>query len=296
MEDQSTDSVNSNLNEKELKALISLLEDDDNQILEHVQNKILSIGKPIIPLLEDSWTSSFNPKLQGRIEDILHTLQFGLLKEKLQNWYQNEQDDLLKGLWILATYQYPDLSFETIQVKIEQLYFETWVTFQNVQHPIDQIRRLNSIFFEKLAFKANVNNFHSINNSMINQVLESKKGNPISLAVVYMLIAQKLKLPVFGVNLPNLFVLTYKSEELTFYINVFNRGVIFSKQDIDNYLKQLKLPQDEVFYSPCDNLAILRRMIHNMMQSFEHAAQGEKIPELIELLAILGEIITDRED
>ncbi|WP_375558832.1 transglutaminase-like domain-containing protein [Bernardetia sp. OM2101] len=295
MEEQNTGSVNNNLNEKELKALISLLEDDDTQVLAHVENKILSIGQSIIPFLEDSWTSSFNPKLQSRIEDILHTLQFGLLKKKLQNWYQNEQDDLLKGLWILATYQYPDLNFEELQTKVEQLYFETWVAFQNVQHPIDQIRRLNSIFFEKLAFKANVNNFHSVNNSMINQVLESKKGNPISLAVVYMLIAQKLKLPVFGVNLPNLFVLTYKSEELTFYINVFNRGVIFAKQDIDNYLKQLKLPQNEVFYSPCDNLAILRRMLHNLMQSFEHAAQGEKIPELIELLAILGEIVSNRE-
>ncbi|WP_291721069.1 transglutaminase-like domain-containing protein [Bernardetia sp.] len=281
------------LSENELKALISLLEDDDTEILNHIRNKILSIGKPIIPLLEDTWTSSLNLKLQSRIEDILHTLQFGLLKEKLQNWYENEQDDLLKGLWILATYQYPDLEYEELKVKIEQLYFETWVSFQNVQHPIDQIRRLNSIFFEKLSFKANVNNFHSVNNSMINQVLESKKGNPISLSVVYMLIAQKLKLPVFGVNLPNLFVLTYKSEELTFYINVFNRGVIFAKQDIDNYLKQLKLPQNETFYSPCDNLAILRRTIHNLIQSFEHAAQGEKIPELIELLSILGENIND---
>ncbi|WP_338759964.1 transglutaminase-like domain-containing protein [Bernardetia sp. ABR2-2B] len=287
--------IGNNLDEKELKALISLLEDDDIQILEHVENKILSIGQSIIPLLEDSWTSSFNSKLQGRIENILHTLQFGILKEKLRKWYQQEQDDLLKGLWILATYQYPDLSFEELQVKIEQLYFETWVAFQNVEHPIDQVRRLNSIFFEKLSFKANVNNFHSVNNSMINQVLESKKGNPLSLATVYMLIAQKLKLPIFGVNLPNLFVLIYKSEELDFYINVFNRGVIFSKQDIDNYLKQLKLPQNEVFYAPCDNLAILRRMIHNLMQSFEHAAQGEKIPELIELLAILGEIVSNRE-
>ena len=294
MEEENTDLKNRSLNNKELKALISLLEDDDAQVLEHVENKILSIGKPIISLLEDCWTGSFNSKLQSRIEDILHTLQFEILKEKLQNWYESEQEDLLKGLWILATYQYPDLEYSELQVKIEQFYFETWVAFQNVQHPIDQIRRLNSIFFEKLGFKANVNNFHSVNNSMINQVLESKKGNPISLAVVYMLIAQKLKLPVFGVNLPNLFVLTHKSEELTFYINIFNRGVIFSKQDIDNYLKQLKLPQNEVFYSPCDNLAILRRTLHNLMQSFEYAAQGEKIPELIELLAILGERISDR--
>ncbi len=291
MEKQNTDSVNKELNKEELKALISLLEDDDIEILKHIENKILSIGKPIISLLEDTWTSSLDPKLQNRIEDVLHRLQFGLLKEKLQHWYQNEQDDLLKGLWILATYQYPDLDIDELQIKIEQFYFETWVAFQNVKHPIDQIRRLNSIFFEKLFFKANINNFHSVNNSMINQVLESKKGNPISLAVVYMLIAQKLKLPVFGVNLPNLFVLIYKSEQLTFYINVFNRGVIFSKQDIDNYLKKLKLSQKDVFYSPCDNLTILRRMINNLIQSFEHAAQGEKIPEMIDLLTILGKQI-----
>lgn len=284
------------LSESELKALISLLDDDDTEVLSHIENKILSIGKPIIPLLEDTWTSSLNLKLQSRIEDILHTLQFGILKEKLKNWYENEQDNLLKGLWILATYQYPDLEFKGLQSKIEQLYFETWVAFQNVEHPIDQIRRLNSIFFEKLSFKANVNNFHSVNNSMINQVLESKKGNPISLSVVYMMIAQKLKLPVFGVNLPNLFVLMYESKELTFYINIFNRGVIFAKQDIDNYLKQLKLPQESAFYNACDNLAILRRTLHNLMNSFEHAAQGEKIPELIELLGILGENIKDIEE
>ena len=123
MEEHNKESENTNFNEKEMKALISLLEDDDIQILEHVENKILSIGRPIIPLLEDSWTSSFDQKLQGRIEDILHTLQFEILKEKLQNWYQNEQDDLLKGLWILATYQYPDLEYNELKIKIEQLYF-----------------------------------------------------------------------------------------------------------------------------------------------------------------------------
>ena len=65
---------------------------------------------------------------------------------------------------------------------------------------------------------------------MINAVLESKKGNPISMCVVYMLIAQKLKLPVYGVNLPSLFVLTYKKGDEQFYINAFNKGLNFFKK------------------------------------------------------------------
>ena len=53
----------------------------------------------------------------------------------------------------------------------------------------------------------------------LNVVLETKKGNPISLCVIYLLIARKLKLPVFGVNLPNMFMLLFRNEQQEFYIN-----------------------------------------------------------------------------
>ncbi len=143
---------NENLTKKELKALISLLEDNDSQILEHVESKILSIGKPIIPLLEDTWTGSFDAKLQRRIEDILHVLQFGLLKEKLQNWYENQQDDLLKGLWILSTYQYPDLEYSELQVKIEQLYFENVGCFSECSAPYQSNTKIEQYFLRKTRF------------------------------------------------------------------------------------------------------------------------------------------------
>jgi regulator of sirC expression with transglutaminase-like and TPR domain len=103
-------------------------------------------------------------------------------------------------------------------------------------HPYDQVKIVNIVIFQKLKFSANTKNFHSPSNSMINVVLDSKKGNPITLCAIYMLVAQKLKLPMYGVNLPNLFILTYKTEESQFYINAFNKGLIFSKADIDNYL------------------------------------------------------------
>ena len=94
---------------KEFKALISLLDDDDEQIVTHVQEKILSLGTQVIPFLEQEWESNFNSQVQRRIEDLIHTLQYELLKERLKEWYQSEEQDLLTGMWLVATYQYPDI-------------------------------------------------------------------------------------------------------------------------------------------------------------------------------------------
>jgi regulator of sirC expression with transglutaminase-like and TPR domain len=124
---------------------------------------------------------------------------------------------------------------------------------------------------------------------MINSVLDSKKGNPISLCVIYLLVAQKLKLPVYGVNLPSLFILTYKSLDVQFYINAFNRGLIFSKHDIDNYISQLKLQPNDIFYQPCSNLDITRRMFRNLIVSFEKLRDYDKSEEIKELLALISE-------
>jgi regulator of sirC expression with transglutaminase-like and TPR domain len=276
------------MNDRELKALVALLDDEDYEILNHVEEKLISYGDPIIPFLEQEWEKNFNPNVQRRIEDLIHTLQFDSLKERLSKWYSSDEQDLLEGMWIIATYQYPDLSLTSIQNEIEQIYYDTWLEFKTDIHPYDQVRILNSVLFSKLKFRANTKNFHSPANSMINRVLETKKGNPISLCVVYMLVAQRLKLPVYGVNLPSLFILTYKQEDIQFYINAFSRGLIFAKQDIDNYIKQLKLSPDDMFYQPCQNIDIIRRVLRNLTVSFEKLDEFEKADEVKQLLEIVS--------
>lgn len=272
------------MQESELKALVSLLDDEDKQISSHVEEKILSLGKQAIPFLEQEWESNLNPHVQGRIEELIHTLQYELLKERLKEWYLSPDQDLLTGMWILATYQYPDLELEKLRQELEQIYYDTWLEFRPDLYPYDQVKVINSVLFNKLKFGANTKNFHSPGNSMINIVLESRKGNPITLCVIYMLVAQKLKLPVSGVNLPNLFILTYKDDKHQFYINAFNRGLIFSKQDIENYINELHLVPQASFYEPCNSLEIVRRALRNLVMSFEKIGEHAKAEEVKLLL------------
>jgi regulator of sirC expression with transglutaminase-like and TPR domain len=275
------------LNEKELHALVSLLDDTDKEVKEHVKDKIISLGNQVIPFLEKKWENSFNPDLQKEIEDLVHELQFSLLKDRLKDWRSSEDRDLLTGLWIINTFQYPDLEFEQLNATMHQIYFEVWTSFKNELPAYDKIRIINNVLFNDLKFSANTKNFHSPSNSMLSNVLDSKKGNPISLCSVYILVANKLGLPIYGVNLPNLFVLTYATESLTFYINAFNKGLIFTKQDIMNYLDHLKLEPKNEYFEPCGNLEIIRRTLRNLNYAFEKIGELEKAGEIQELLSIV---------
>lgn len=280
------------LSENELKALVSLLGDSDPEVVSHVEERIASLGDEVIPLLEKQWEESFDPGSQKRIEDIIHQLQFERLREKLIVWKSGGGEDLLEGLWLLATYQYPDLDIHSLRDQVQQLYYEAWLEFKPEAKPREHIDSLNSVFFNKFKFAPNTGNFHSIGNSMINVVLENRKGNPISLCCLYLLVAQKMRLPVYGVNLPNLFILIYEDEKEPLYINVFNKGLIFRRREIDRFLDDLKIEKSDIFYDACSHVTIIRRMLRNMMRSFELSEEVEKQDEIRDLL----QAITDDED
>jgi regulator of sirC expression with transglutaminase-like and TPR domain len=277
------------VSEKELKALVSLLDDQDDQIVTQVVDKIRSLGKDAIPYLEHEWENNFNPLVQRRIEELIHDLQYELLKFRIEEWFVSKDQDLLTGLWLIATYQYPDLEIEKLKQELEQIYYEAWLEFKPDLYPFDQVKVLNGVLFNKLKFGANTKNFHSPGNSMINIVLETHKGNPITLCVIYMLVAQKLKMPVSGVNLPNLFIVTYKDDKNQFYINAFNKGLIFSKQDIENYIHELRLTPQDSFFQPCSNLEIVRRVFRNLIMSFDKMGEHEKAEEVKELLLLIAD-------
>ncbi len=265
----------------ELKALVSLLDDDDTEVSFLVEKQIKDLGFDVIPQLESAWEEqALNPNIQRRLEELIHEMQFGSFQNGLLAWFSGTGDDLLEGMWLLSRYLYPDLEFQKLKNEINQIYFSAWLQMREEIHPEDAIRILNNVIFEEFKFSGNTKNFHSPANSMLNQVLESKKGNPISLSVIYILVAQKLNLPVFGVNLPSLFIVTYESPQLQFYINPFNKGLSFGKKDIDQFLKQMNLEPKPIFYQACNNKDILKRSLLNLIVSFQKNGENEKVKEL----------------
>ena len=111
------------MTEAAIKAMIHLLDDSDQEVVSMVEQQIRTLGPSIIPVLESEWeTESLNPRLQTKIENLIHDFQWQSVKTRLQLWKEAGGMDLLEGMWILATYRYPDYSFEQLKVEMDQLY------------------------------------------------------------------------------------------------------------------------------------------------------------------------------
>ncbi len=279
---------------KEVIALITLLDDPDEVIYDQVKDRFVVLGPPAIPHLETAWENSFDAIMQKRIENIIHTIQFETLQKALKAWAKSDQDDLLKGILILARYQYPDLDENKIRKQLATIKQDVWLELHEDLTALEKVKIINHILFEVHQFSGNITNYHAPQNSFLNNVLESKKGNPLMLSVVYLLICNELKIPVYGINLPQHFVLAYLNEDanlmdvnnktlsnnILFYINPFSKGLLFNQKDIDQFLKQLNLDLEPKYYLPCSNIDIIKRCINNLIFSYEKLGYVEKVEEL----------------
>ncbi len=285
------------MNTNELHALISLLDDPDEGIFEQINSQILSQGSAIISELEKSWEDSKSALQQQRIENLIQKIQFSETQRNLVNWISTQGQNLLEGALIIARYQFPELNEKKIISFLEQLKQDIWLELNPNLTAIEQTHVINHILFEVHQFSGNNINFHHPHNSFINMVLESKRGNPLSLSVVYILLAQKLNLPIYGVNLPQHFVLAYmggettygiydldKNKDVLFYINPFSKGTIFNRHEVDAYLMQLKITPQDAYLYPCSNIEIIKRMVNNLVFAFEKNESTRKTEDMKLLL------------
>ncbi len=285
------------MNEKDITALISLLDDPDEEIFSHIREKLLSYGSPVIPFLEREWEKSFESVIQTRIENIIHHIQFNDTFENLKKWVENGGKDLLSGIILIARYQYPDLDQAAILKQIERIKQDAWLELNPNLTALEKVRVLNHIIFEVHGFSGNTTNFHAPQNSYINNVLESKRGNPLSLSILYSIIAQSLDIPIYGVNLPEHFILAYatektdlpvpissKDEKVMFYINPFSKGTVFGKHEVDSFLRQLKVKAVPAFYDPCSNIDMIRRLVNNLSYAYEKLGYPDKVKDIRRLL------------
>jgi regulator of sirC expression with transglutaminase-like and TPR domain len=298
------------LNTNEILSLIALLDDDDDEIIRHVEDKLLSLGVDVIPVLEHEWGSINNLTHQQKIENIIHKIQFDRVLTELRQWRDSEEQDLLDGVYIVSKYRYPDLDKQVIVNEIDRIRLDIWLELHYELSSFEKVRIINHILYQIHGFKGNTDQYHDPQNSFINVVLESKRGNPIMLAVVYMLIAQRLNIPIYGVNLPQHFVLAYKEEskfttekdpfnfkprldyregKVLFYINAFNQGAVFSKSNLEQFLRQIRIEPKLEFFEACGNVDIIKRVLRNLVVAYEKQSKTQKVSEVHDMLSILGE-------
>ncbi len=298
------------IDEREIHSLVKLLDDPDAEISSLIEQKLMSYGGQVVPFLENEWETCFDALLQQKLENLISRIQFDVVKTELTAWYANDGEDLLHGVFLIAKFKYPDLEKKTLSNQIDKIKLDAWLELNYDLSSLEKTKILNHVIYDLYGFQSNTQNYHSPNNSFINQVLESRRGNPVSLSVVYQLVAQRLNIPIYGVNLPQHFVLAYRDDSgletvhsihdtvdldnlnkgrILFYINAFNHGAVLSLSNLEQFVKQLNLELDPNYFVPCSNIDIVKRMLRNLLFSYAQNKDKDNEQDVKQMLNILGE-------
>lgn len=281
---------------KDTENLIRLLDDNDEFVYQHVRDKLLEAGNDAIPALMMGLTND-NPLLNDRIKNLIDDIYFSEVDTQFKELSQKGGNILEEAVFLMASYGYPELDMEKYKHELDEMGEKLNVSIEKMKtntllpegDPLHIINIINNFLFYQQGFKGNTENFYEPENTFFNDVMERKKGIPISLSILYLLICKRLNLPTYGVNLPAHFIIKYVDDKDEFYIDPYNNGIVISKSEAIKFLSRIGLTKKDFdsisFLKIADDKDIIRRSLNNLVNVYTRSGDLQKTEQLKKLMS-----------
>ena len=285
---------------REISALFHLIDDPDEEVFSSVSERIVSLGRAIIPNLEHLWENTPNADIQERIEMLIHKLHFRDLVNDFTDW-KNGSCELLQGALLAARYKYPEMIATTTLQEMEKIRRNIWLELNSYLTPLEQVNVITGILYSYYKLKGNEVTYDIPEDFLINKVIEQKKGNAITNGILYLIVCELLDIPIKAINIPKQFILGYfdidynfpnptkqRSEKINFYIDPLN-GQIYSHKDVENYFKRISVPSIPSYFRQITNRRIIQHLLEEFSKCFTDEANRYKKNDLTFLAKLLEE-------
>jgi regulator of sirC expression with transglutaminase-like and TPR domain len=276
------------VNESQIRALIRLLADEDERIVQTISDKLIDIGPSAVPLLQEAEIEQ--PEMAERIASVLEEIRGGKLEEELVQLaaLPDDRTDLEQGAFLIARYAYPLLDVSLYVRQLDEMAQEVRDRIGPRASGEETVKTLNRYLFTEQGFKGNTKNYYEAENSYLNRVIERRTGIPISLSVVYLLIGRRLRLPVHGIGMPGHFLVKYQSDRYKIFVDCFNGGALLTEKNCQRFLTEAGYGFDEKYLQESPVRAILSRMIKNLLAIYAKLDDPLKKARLTKFIDILG--------
>ena len=273
---------------QEIRSLISLLDDDDPQVYVSVRKKLLDYGEAALPFFpKDMQLENTAKKRVTEIRDIINRSVFKNEFKSLKRTDTNDID-LEDGIFLIARQRYPDVSMKPYVEQLNQFAYELKEKISSISDNPEILRRTISFIVEEKQFSGNQDDYYNEDNHYINRVLETKKGIPITLSSVYVLVGKRLNLPIAGIGLPGHFTLRFSYGSSNIFFDPFNNGRILSESDCKTLVQNLGFTFKSEYLEPVTNRQIIERMLRNIILSLERKNEKERIETIRTLIDTLN--------
>ncbi len=277
-----------NRKHSELMALIALLDEPDELVFSSIRNRIMDFGITALPVLEKKLPVADDALIINRMGELIDELFFNESAKGLRRWGNTKEKDILKAWVLLSEFLYPELDKTNLNNSFMRIFKDVWLEINNRLTALEKIKVINHILYKVYSFSGSAENLFP-DSYLLGNFLQYKQGTPLTMSMFYLSLAQRLRLPVFGVSLPHHFILAYvdeqhrvqqadryTAEDVLFYINPFNKGVVFTKNEVDLYLKQYNITPKASYSSPCSNVRVIQRFVTELEQVWEKEGKHRK--------------------
>lgn len=182
----------------------------------------------------------------------------------------------------LARIQFPDLDHEPFLNKINEIAANLGDRLRNFNDGRDFVEKAQHYLFEELGFHPNESDFFDPGNSCLNLVLERRTGIPITLSLFYMEVARRLQMPVFGIGLPNRFVVQFDDGRYATFIDPFGGGRTVSPEEC--FAMAGLTVADPKLLARATKKQILMRMLQNLHRAYVRAKDYDRAIATLDFL------------
>lgn len=275
------------VSESQIKALVRLLSDENDRIVKTISERLIEIGDSAVPFLQEAEIEQ--PEMARRIEAVLDEIRGARLEEEFRDLVSVpiERMDLERGVFTIARYAYPTLDVPAYSHHLDAMAKEVRDRIGRRVSGEETVKTLSRYLFTEQGFKGNNKNYYEADNCYLNRVLDRRTGIPISLSVVYLLIGQRLGLPVFGIGMPGHFLVKFESERYKIFVDCFNGGALLTEKDCARFLRQAGYGFEEKFLQKSSIRAILIRSLKNLVALYHKMDESVKETRLARFIGLL---------
>ncbi len=275
--------------DSQLNALVELLADDHPEVVEAARKKLIDSAERSVPVLQKAAASHRDSKVRVEARGVLERIRLASLAGEWQKATQrpDKEVDLEQSAFLLARVPYPDFDAQSYQRRLDELAGRVRPKLKSLEKTKEQLVAMNEILFQDEKFRGNWDDYFDPQNSYLNRVLDRKLGIPISLSVIYLLIAERLKIPVGGVGIPGHFMVKFQDDQMELYVDTFNGGRFLTRAECIQFMVEAGYPYQPEFLDKVGPRDILARMLRNLILIYADRHEetlGRTLNHLLDIL------------
>ncbi len=272
----------------EIHALFALLDDPAPPVQQAVRSRLVELGDEAIPLLRSLNADGQVPAavFEARIGEL--RLARALARMQPVAAAGDDPIDLEEAVYGIMRFGYPDANIRQCRAVLDEIADDVRVLAGVRATAVERFMKLRAFVFNDLGYAGNRTNYYDPDNTYFNKVLEHRRGIPITLSVLLILVGARLSIPLTGIGMPMHFLLRYDDAVRSFYVDAFNGGIILTEDQCRTMITSSGAQFATDILRAVGHRDIIERMWRNLYLALQQGGDADEAARVGRIITLIN--------